>query len=86
MKTLSNMVQEDNMRAPLTEKQKGIESHKTIASHLLVAAASHLKAAIHLKEGEYEKAAQCAMSAKEYLELASKARRESTNHLPDLYI
>jgi hypothetical protein len=63
----------------LTEKQKGIENHKKIADHLLAAAANHFKAATHLKEGNYEKAAQCAMSAREYLNLASEAKRENIN-------
>jgi len=80
------MIREENMKAPLTEKQNGIENHKTIAAHLLVAAASHLKAAIHLKEGEYEKAAQCTMTAKENLHLASLVKSENIGPQPNPYI
>lgn len=85
-RTLPAMLQDESTRAPLTEKQKGIESHKTIASHLLAAAATHLEAANHLKTGEYEKAARCAISAKEHLDLAAQIKVDSMNHLPDLYI
>lgn len=61
----------------LHEKEKGIESHKEIADHLLAAAANHFKAATHLKEGNYEKAADCALIARDYLNQASNARKEN---------
>jgi hypothetical protein len=61
------------------EKQKGIEKHREIANHLHAAAANHFAAATHLKEGNYEKAAECAMVAKDYLTRASEAKREDMN-------
>jgi hypothetical protein len=59
-----------------TESIKVIENHKKTASHLLAAATEHFKAANYLKLGNYEKAAESAMLAREYLNLASQAKRD----------
>ena len=86
MKTSSTVSTAENMALSITEKQKGIENHRKIADYLLAAAANHFKAAGHLKAGEYEKAAQCAMSAKEYLDLAAEAKRYDINTIHNLHI
>jgi hypothetical protein len=59
-----------------TEKQGIIENHNVAASHLLAAATHHFKAANYLKLGSYEKAAQSAILAQEYLNLASEAKKD----------
>jgi len=76
----------ENMSISLTEKQRRIENHKKIADHLHAASVNHFMAAVHLKEGDYEKAARCATMAKEYIDLASQAKREDLNFIPNLYI
>jgi len=52
------------------------ENHKKTEDYLLAAEAHHFKAARYLNEGSYEKAAESALLAKEYLGLASEAKRE----------
>jgi hypothetical protein len=52
------------------------ENHKRAEDYLLAAEAHHFKAARYLNEGNYEKAAESALFAKEYLGLASEAKRE----------
>jgi hypothetical protein len=58
-------------------REKEIENHKRIADHLLSAAASHFKVASYIRDGNHEKAAQFTMLAKDSLNLASEASRES---------
>jgi len=86
MKATPKIIDVENMALTLTEKQRGIENHKKIADHLLAAAANHFKAATHLKAGDYEKAAQCATLAREYLELANHAKREDISLILDVHI
>jgi hypothetical protein len=86
MKTTSTISQAENMGLSLTEKQKSIENHKNIAEHLHAASVNHFKAATHLKAGEYEKAAFCAMSAKEYLNMASQIKVDDMNSITHLHI
>jgi len=52
------------------------ENHKKTEDYLLAAEAHHFKAARYLDEGSYEKAAESALLAKEYLGLASETKRE----------
>jgi hypothetical protein len=55
------------------------ESEKKIEAHLEAASLYHIKAATHLNEGEYEKAAQNALLAQKYLNLASETTRGKIN-------
>jgi hypothetical protein len=48
------------------------ENHKNIEGHLEAASFHHIKAVEDLKEGKYEKAAENAILAQKYLDLASK--------------
>jgi uncharacterized Ntn-hydrolase superfamily protein len=86
MRTTSTTSEAENMDLSLTEKQEGIENHKQIAEHLQAASINHFKAATHLKAGDYEKAAQCAMSAKGYLDLASQIKVDDMNIILKLNI
>jgi hypothetical protein len=54
------------------------EIQKKVEEHLEAASLCHVKAAALLNEGEYEKAAQNALLAKKYLDLASETTREKT--------
>jgi hypothetical protein len=59
------------------------ESQKLTESHLESASLYHTKAALELNEGNYEQAAQNALLAQKYLDLASKKMREvKTNENP----
>ena len=50
------------------------ENENKVAGHLEAASLHHNKAANFLKEGNYEKAAENAVLAQEYLNLASELR------------
>jgi hypothetical protein len=52
------------------------ENQNKVKGHLEAASLHHIKAANFLKEGNYEKAAENAVLAREYLNLASEAKRE----------
>jgi hypothetical protein len=51
------------------------ENRKMIIANLAEASVYDSKTAKHLKEGNYEKAAYCAILAQEYIRLASEAKR-----------
>jgi len=53
-------------------------NQKKVEGHLEAAALHHEKAASQLKEGKYEEAAQNAILAQKYLDLASETKREET--------
>jgi hypothetical protein len=55
------------------------ENEKRIEENLAAASLHHVKAAELLNEGEYEKAAQNALLAQKYLDLASETTREKVN-------
>jgi hypothetical protein len=57
------------------------ESAAKIKQHLDAASIHHFKAVALLDEGDYEKAAQNALLAQKYLDLASKAKREEQRAL-----
>jgi hypothetical protein len=76
MKNPMALIEDNTNHLPYIDSQAIIETHKTTASHLLAAATHHFKAANYLKQGSYEKAAESAMLAKEYLNMASEAKRE----------
>jgi hypothetical protein len=48
------------------------------SDHLMAATIHHFKAANYLEDGNYEKAAQCATLAQEYISRASGIRQEET--------
>jgi hypothetical protein len=52
------------------------ENESRIEGHLEAASIHHEKAVQYLSEGEYEKAAQNAIIAKQHLDLASEIRRD----------
>jgi len=52
------------------------ESEKKIERHLDAASIHHSKAMVFLNEGKYEEAAQNALLAQKYLDIASKMKRE----------
>jgi ATP/maltotriose-dependent transcriptional regulator MalT len=52
------------------------ENQNKVEGHLEAASLHHTKAANFLKEGNYEKAAENAVLAQEYLNLASELRRK----------
>jgi hypothetical protein len=55
------------------------EREKKIEEHLETASLYHVKAATLLNDGEYEKAAQNALLAQKYLDLASETTKENMN-------
>lgn len=55
------------------------ESEKKVEEHLEAASLYHIKAIALLNEGEYEGAAQNALLAQKYLDLASETTREKIN-------
>ena len=61
---------EDENNSPSAENQNKVKGHLEAAS------VHHFKAANFLKEGNYKKAAENAVLAQEYLNLASEAKRE----------
>jgi hypothetical protein len=77
MKPSDTLVKPEIIDSSFREKEEGIENHKRIADYLLSAAASHFKAVSYLQDGNHEKAAQFAMLAKDSLNLANEAARES---------
>jgi hypothetical protein len=52
------------------------EKKKKVEEHLEAASIHHVKAVTLLNEGEYEKAAQNALLAQKYLDLAAKQHEE----------
>jgi hypothetical protein len=76
MKPSDTLIKSEIIGFSLNEKREGIENYEKIAAHLLSASGNYSKVAIHLKDGDYEKAAQCAMFAKDYLNHANEAKRE----------
>ena len=59
---------EDESNSPAAEDKNKVEGH------LEAAALHHIKAANFLKDGNYEKAAENAVLAQKYLNLASEMR------------
>jgi hypothetical protein len=59
---------EDESNSPSSENQNKVEGHLEAAS------LHHIKAANYLNEGNYEKAAENAVLAQKYLNLASELR------------
>jgi hypothetical protein len=76
MEPSDSLIKPESTEPALTYRQAGVENHRKIADHLYMAAANHFKAATHLNEGDYEKAARCAIVANEYLNLVNEARKE----------
>jgi len=56
------------------------ENQRKVDQHLEAASIHHDKAAFYLQEGEYQKAAENAILAQKYLDLASNAMKEGTHH------
>lgn len=53
-----------------------VENQRKVDHHLEAASIHHDKAAAYLQEGEYQKAAENAILAQKYLDLASDAMKE----------
>ena len=76
MNNIATTAGRSEISVSLHANQKVVENHKKTAGYLVTAAAHHFKAAYYLNEGNYDKASQSALLAKEYLGLASEAKRE----------
>jgi hypothetical protein len=61
---------EDESNSPSANNQNKVEGHLEAAS------LHHIKAANFLKEGNYEKAAENAVLAQQFLNLASEGKRK----------
>jgi hypothetical protein len=51
-----------------------VDNQKKIDGYLLAASIHHFKAITHREEGNYKKASQCEVLAKEYLNLANELK------------
>ncbi len=69
-------INHDNKSLPAIVYKKAIENHQNKAAQLMAAVTNHYKAASYLKQGNYGKAEQCAILAKEYLTFSNETMKE----------